>query len=230
MEAGFTGDIDAFVGQHRHDPRGWGLGDAGLVGDFDDACALSLGQSVRQCWPDRIRSPITTGQTIILPPALQGARIDPRQSAGGLRRAVGAGFGDQISKGLAILRAGHASSPSWKIAANFFESTSKAAVSASASCLRCSSRSSSLVRRRSCFTVTLSISRGSPRPPIASCFQFSTQSDRRRVHGTRRYTRPRSSPPSRSPLQAAPSGCSAVPPRLTVEPKPQPANAPASRR
>ena len=26
MEAGFAGDIDAFVGRHRHDPRGWGLG------------------------------------------------------------------------------------------------------------------------------------------------------------------------------------------------------------
>jgi len=55
----------------------------------------------------------------------------------------------------------------------FFDSTSKAAVSASALSLRCSSRSSSLFRRRSCFRVTLSVSRGSPRPPIASCFQVS---------------------------------------------------------
>ena len=35
--------------------------------------------------------------------------------------AAGAGFGDINEQGLAIFQAGHASSPSWKIAASFFD-------------------------------------------------------------------------------------------------------------
>ena len=50
---------------------------------------------------------------------------------------------------LAVFQAGHTSSPSLKTAASFFERTSKAAVSARALSLRCSSRSSSFTRRRS---------------------------------------------------------------------------------
>ena len=50
------------------------------------------------------------------------------------------------AKRLAIFEADHSSSPLLKIAATFFDSTSSAAVSASARSLRCSSRSSSLMR------------------------------------------------------------------------------------
>ena len=56
---------------------------------------------------------------------------------------------------------------------HFFDSTSKAAVSASALSLRCSSRPSSLTRRRSCRASTALAARGSPRPAIASRFQAS---------------------------------------------------------
>jgi hypothetical protein len=56
----------------------------------------------------------------------------------------------------------------------FFDSTSKAAVSASALSLRCSSRSSSLTRRRSSRASPAPVARGSPRPAIASCFQASS--------------------------------------------------------
>src|SRR4051794_2502136 len=174
MEAGFAGDIDAFIGQHRYDPCGRRLGEARLVRDFDDARPFFFCQSVRWRWPDRVRPPIAACQTIVLSPALESAWIDPRQSAGGsLPRAAGAGLSNLVNQDLAIFQAGHASSPSWKIAWSFFDSTSKAAVSASALSLRCSSRSSSLFRRRSCFRARLSVSRGSPRPPIASCFQVS---------------------------------------------------------
>jgi hypothetical protein len=56
----------------------------------------------------------------------------------------------------------------------FFNSTSKAAVSASALSLRCSSRSNSWTRRRSCRASTALAVRGSPRPAIASRFQVSS--------------------------------------------------------
>jgi hypothetical protein len=56
----------------------------------------------------------------------------------------------------------------------FFLSTSKAAVSASALSLRCSSRSSSFTRRRSCRASIALAARGSPRPAMASRFQASS--------------------------------------------------------
>src|SRR5882757_6609982 len=171
METGFAGDIDTLVSQHRNDPGGRGLGETCLVRHHDDPCPLFFRQSMGRRWSDSVGTPVAA---CLFPPALDGARINSRQSAGGcLPGTAGASLADLTNQDLAIFRAGHASSPSWKIAESFFESTSKAAVSASALSLRCSSRSSSLIRRRSCFTVTLSVSRGSPRPPIASCFQVS---------------------------------------------------------
>ena len=62
----------------------------------------------------------------------------------------------------------------WKTAESFFDSTSKAAVSASALSLRCSSRSRSLTRRRSCRTSAALTACGSPRPTIASCCQAAS--------------------------------------------------------
>src|SRR3954469_1347255 len=56
----------------------------------------------------------------------------------------------------------------------FFLSTSKAAVSASALSLRCNSRSNSLTRRRSSRASAALLARGSPRPAIASRFQASS--------------------------------------------------------
>lgn len=67
---------------------------------------------------------------------------------------------DRVQQGLAIFQAGHASSPSRKIAESFFDRTSKAAVSANALSVRLKSRSSSSAAPSS---------RGSPSPPSASC-------------------------------------------------------------
>ena len=84
-------------------------------------------------------------------PTLQGAQID----AGDVTRRAQArtiGVGDANVEGhdLAIFEGDHSSSPLLKIASSFFDSTSRAAVSARAAFLRRRSRSSSLMRLRSC--------------------------------------------------------------------------------
>src|SRR3954466_7443510 len=171
METGFACDIDILVGQNRNDPSGRGIGETCLVRHRDDPCPLIFRQSMRRRWPDSIGTPVTA---CLFPPALEGARINSRQRAGGcLPGTAGASLGYLTNQDLAIFRAGHASSPSWKIAESFFDSTSKAAVSASALSLRCNSRSSSLTRRWSCRASTALAARGSPRPAIASRFQPS---------------------------------------------------------
>src|SRR5689334_9602048 len=65
------------------------------------------------------------------PPALQRARIDAGQGAGrGKPGTAGARFPDVAQQDLAIFQAGHVSAPSGKTAMSFFDSISKAAVSA----------------------------------------------------------------------------------------------------
>jgi hypothetical protein len=124
-------------GQHGNDPGRRGLGEAGFVRHRDDPCPLFFRQGMRLRWADGIRPPVAVCQTVVLSPALDGARIDTRQNTGGrLPGTVGTGLGDLVNQGRAIFQAGHASSSSWKIAASFFLSTSKAAVSASALSLR----------------------------------------------------------------------------------------------
>ena len=80
-------------------------------------------------------------------------------------------FGLVIHFGKAVMRVSPALRPLCQI---IFDSTSKAAVSASALSLRCSSRSSSLTRRRSCRASAALAARGSPRPAIAPRFQASS--------------------------------------------------------
>src|SRR3954453_22869516 len=122
-----------------------------------------------------VQPPIALPQTITGLPTPQRAGIDAGQRTGrGEPGAVGAGLFDVTHQDLAVFQAGHASSPSWKTAASFFDRTSKAAVSASALSLRWSSRSNSLTRRRSCRASTALTARGSPRPAIASRFQASS--------------------------------------------------------
>src|SRR5829696_7443422 len=66
-------------------------------------------------------------------PALEGPQVDAGQAAGRSEPGTGgAGLADLGRQGLAVFRAGHASSPSRKTAPSFFESTSKAVVSANA--------------------------------------------------------------------------------------------------
>jgi hypothetical protein len=177
LEAGFAGDIDAFVGQHRNDPGGRGLGDSAKRGSFAISTMRLRSSSVRACdGADRIASGRWSPR--VRPSFFRQAGWCADQRPPKYRRAplpgtVGAGLGDLVNQGLAIFQAGHASSPSWKIAWSFFDSTSKAAVSASALSLRCSSA------QAPCFGDALAsgprfpVSRGSPRPPIASCFQVS---------------------------------------------------------
>src|SRR5450755_368251 len=108
-------------------------------------------------------------------PPSAAACVDAGQSTGRSKPgAFRAGLFDVAHQGLAVFQAGHASSPSWKTAESFFDSTSKAAVSANALSLRWSSRSNSLTRRRSCRASTALAARGSPRPAIASRFQASS--------------------------------------------------------
>src|SRR5258708_35129357 len=84
-------------------------------------------------------------------PALQRAHVDAGRLAGQAQPCAGLVRGvDIMSQRLAIFEADHSSSPVLKIAATFFDRTSSAAVSASARSLRRTSRSSSLMRRRSC--------------------------------------------------------------------------------
>src|ERR1700694_5747962 len=80
-------------------------------------------------------------------PALQGALIDAGYLAGQAQPRAGHMRNVDVSgQRLAIFEADHSSSPWLKIAATFFDSTSRAAVSASARSLRSRSRSSSLMR------------------------------------------------------------------------------------
>src|SRR4051812_27423671 len=175
MKARLAGDVDTLISQRRDDPRRRCLGEARFVGYRDDPGLFGLAQCVRRDRTIGIWPPITDRQAITSLPALQRTGIESSQSTGwGKPCTVGAGSRDIAHQDLAVFQAGHTSSPSLKTAASFFDSTSKAAVSASALSLRCSSRSSSLTRRRSCRASTALAARGSPRPAIASCFQASS--------------------------------------------------------
>src|ERR1700733_14925741 len=175
MEAGLAGDVDPLIGQCWNDPRRRGVGKARFVGHRDDACLLGPAQGMRWSRTLRVQPAITARHVIIALPASQRADIDAGQSTGwGQPRAFPTGLRDVTDQDLAVCQAGHASSPSWKTAASFFDSTSKAAVSASALSLWCSCRSNSLTRRRSSRASAALAARGSPRPAIASCFQASS--------------------------------------------------------
>src|SRR5882757_2909370 len=175
MEAGFAGKVNPLVGQRRDDPRRRRLGKARFVGDCDDPGPFGLVQRVRRYRTIGVRPPVALYQTVTGLPAPQRGGVDTPQSTGsGEPGSVRAGLFDVTHQDLAVFQAGHASSPWWKTAESFFDSTSKAAVSASALSLRWSSRSNSLTRRRSCRASAALTARGSPRPAIASCFQPSS--------------------------------------------------------
>jgi hypothetical protein len=80
-----------------------------------------------------VRPPVPLQQTGPGLPAPQRVDVDAANSAGrSVPRSICAGLFDVAHQVLAVFQAGHASSPWWKTAASFFDSTSKAAVSASA--------------------------------------------------------------------------------------------------
>src|SRR4051812_359517 len=174
MEAGLAGDVDTLVGQCRDNPRRRRLGKARLVGYRHDLRPFGLAQSVRWDGALSVRPTVPLYRTVTGLPAPQRAGVDAGQGTGrGEPGSVRAGLFDFTHQDLAVFQAGHASSPPWKTAESFFDSTSKAAVSASALSLRCNSRSNSLTRRWSCRASTALAARGSPRPAIASRFQPS---------------------------------------------------------
>src|SRR4051794_6665150 len=149
MEAGLAGDVGALIGQGRDDARGRGLGEAGFVRHLDDAGPLGCGERVRRRGTLGTRAAVAAREAVARLPTLRRARVDAGQGTGrGEPGAADAGLLDGVQQDLAIFQAGHASSPLRKIAESFFESTSKAAVSAKALSLRLRSRSSSLIRRR----------------------------------------------------------------------------------
>ncbi len=150
-EGGLAADIHAFVGQHRHDACRGHLGKAWLVGQAQHLPALSWAERMAGTGrsasgrpsPDTSPSqPFQRCRVRTSMPAVSQGPVQPR--AGRVRRV------DVSGQALAIFEADHSSSPLLKIAATFFDSTRSAAVSAKARSLRRSSRSSSLMRRRSC--------------------------------------------------------------------------------
>jgi hypothetical protein len=104
------------------------------VGQRHDARPLGLAQSVLGRGPDSLGPAVGPDLTVLAgAPALEGPQVDAGQAAGGGQpRPGGTGHGNLGSQGLAVLPAGHSSSPSRKTAPSFFASTSKAAVSARA--------------------------------------------------------------------------------------------------
>jgi hypothetical protein len=153
LKARFAGDIDPFVGQCRDDARRRLISETRRVGHREDACALLFAQRMRGQRTFGLGPAVAHLQAILSLPALQRAHGDARFFAGRAQARAGRVSGlDVADQCLAIFQADHASSSLsvGKIAASFFLRTKSAAASASAFSLRCSSRSSSLMRRCQC--------------------------------------------------------------------------------
>ena len=140
---------------------------------------------------DRVRPPVPPGQPVACASAgrCAGRSRPARRRAPAARRRPGPHR--CLDQGHAIFQAGHASSPWWKIAWSFFDSTSKAAVSANALSLRRNSRSSSLTRRRSCLVHRHGLPRARRDPRSRRASKRPARSETRRARGTRHRARPR---------------------------------------
>ena len=109
IEAGLAADVDALVGQRRHDPRGWGVGEAWFVCHFDDPRTLLFRQSMQGRRPDRVRSAVGACRAAAASPALKGSRINSGQRAGCFQPgAIGLSLLDVTDQGLATFQAGQA--------------------------------------------------------------------------------------------------------------------------
>ena len=75
-EARFAGDIDPFVGQHRHDARRRQLGEARFVGDPQDFLSLGLAQRMGGHGTDGLGPAISPLEVGAAPSALQGLQGD----------------------------------------------------------------------------------------------------------------------------------------------------------
>src|SRR5574343_687025 len=158
-EGRFTGQVDALIGQHGHDACWWHVRKSRLVGRLQYSRTLGRRERMGRCGVDRIRATIALCQPILGFPALQRAQTDARELASlAQASALAVRFIDDVGHVAAIFQSDHSSSPLWKIASSFFDSTSSAAVSARALSLRRSSRSSALMRLRSA-AVSLGLAR-----------------------------------------------------------------------
>ena len=147
-KAGLAGQVNALVSQHGHDARGWHRGKARLVGHSQELRTLVWRQGMAGHGAQHGQRPaIARCEPRVGLPTLQGAQINASDLACRAQPgAISVGNLNVLGHGLAIFEDDHSPSPLLKIASSFFDSTIKAAVSASAVFLRSRSRSSSLNR------------------------------------------------------------------------------------
>jgi hypothetical protein len=120
-EGGFAGEVDALVGQHGHDARGWHGGKAWLVGHGKHPRTLGLGEGMAGPRAHGLRPTVAADETISGLPALEGTQIDAGNLAGRLQPCAGGMCHINVSgQRLAIFEADHSPSPLLKIAATFF--------------------------------------------------------------------------------------------------------------
>lgn len=81
-EAGFTGQVDALIGQHGHDTRPRYGRKARLVGHCQQLCALVLARGMARHGAHGLRPAIARREPLVGLPPLQGARIDTSDRAG----------------------------------------------------------------------------------------------------------------------------------------------------
>jgi hypothetical protein len=149
-EGGLAGEVNTFIGERGHDTRRRHVCEPRLVGNLQHRSALLLSQGMGGLGMDSVRPAVACLKPFMGFPTLKRAHVNP----GNLTRkaqpcASTVSLIDPLGCSLAIFQSDHSSSPFWKIASSFFESTRSAAVSARALSLRRNSRSSCLMRRRS---------------------------------------------------------------------------------
>lgn len=79
-EARFTGDVDAFVREHRHDARRWEFRKTRFVRDLQDPLAFLLAQRMVRHWTDRFGSRLAVERRGQPSPSAHGALGWARQS------------------------------------------------------------------------------------------------------------------------------------------------------
>jgi len=173
-EGGFTGQVGALIGQCGNDTRRRRVGKPRLIGHLQHRSALLGRQRMGRRGVRGIGSAAPLCKPVLRLPTLQGTHINASELANLTQaRAVTVCHLDHMGHLLAIFQSDHSSSPLWKIASSFFESTNSAAVSARAP----SSRSSSLMRLRSA-AVSLGLARcscGSASAWVALARQASSE-------------------------------------------------------
>lgn len=129
LEARFAGDIDAFVGQRRHDTGRRLVGKAWLIGNGQNPGSFLLGQRVGGYGSRGGRTPVTNRQAAVRLSTLESAHADADHLTGRAQTGTGGMRGlDVLDPGLAIFQADHSSSSlsCWKIASSFLRAPDRA--------------------------------------------------------------------------------------------------------